>query len=110
MGYHLADVFVGGGGIVEPTAHRLHAVVAQLAAQLAFANLDFGLGACDKRRPVPCKAELMESCSPRPPTMKPGAVIVPGMTPSTPKPASVAPLRCTMAARPSGRVSPQAKL
>jgi len=48
------------------------------------------------------EADRSDATSPRPRTMNPGAVIEPGMMPSTPLPAGVAPFRWTITSRPSG--------
>ena len=48
-------------------------------------------------RPAPCDADVERlAAAPLPRTTKPGVAIEPGMTPSTPAPAGVAPLRWTI--------------
>ena len=63
----------------------------------------------DIRRPAPWLAEFRLSAEPLPRTMNAGSAIVPGMTPNTPAPAGVAPLRWTISSLPSW-ASFQAKL
>lgn len=107
-GHHGVDISVGLRSFVEATAEQLHAVVGELPAQVSFA--DFGLGAGARQPPAPCEADDSDAAAPLPRTMKPGAVMEPGIMPSMSALAGVAPLRCVMTSRPSARRSFQAKL
>ncbi|MNT86687.1 hypothetical protein D3C72_2270040 [compost metagenome] len=52
--------------------------------------------ALENKRPAPCEAEFKLSAFPFPFTIKPGAVIEPGIIPNCPSPAGVAPFLCTI--------------
>jgi hypothetical protein len=97
--HHLLDVLVNAGHFVGPGRQDVDALLFQVVFHRLPVVRVLGLLARHAPAgPVRCGVEL--SACPLPRTTKAGSAIEPGITPSTPSPAGVAPLRWTTTSRP----------